>query len=66
MDGIKLSVANAGPDQIGVHLTIAEKVGKTYGSPLTPAMRKKLGIKDGPLVVFDIDERGTLVGIEVV
>lgn len=66
MQGFKLDVNNAGPDQVGIHLTIDEKVGKTFSAALTPAMRKKLGIKNGPLVVFDIDENGTLVGIEVV
>lgn len=66
MQGFKLNVNNSGRDQVGIHLTIADKVGKTFSADLTTAMRKKLGIKNAPLIVFDIDERGTLVGIEVV
>jgi hypothetical protein len=65
MKGVKINVNEAGA-HLGVHITVDEPTGKTHSADLTKAMRKSLGITSGPIVVFDIDERGTLVGIEVV
>lgn len=65
MSGIQINVNEAG-EHLGVHITVDKAVGKTHSDSLSMAMRKELGIKSGPVVVFDIDERGALVGIEVV
>lgn len=65
MKGIQINVNEAG-EHLGVHITVDKAVGKTFSADLTPTMCKELGIKSGPIVVFDIDERGALVGIEVV
>lgn len=68
MSLIKVCVSNAGGDQNGVSISWASgKVVRGGSVHFEQAHATKLGIDlRGLVVVFDLDENGTLIGIEVV
>lgn len=68
MSSIKISVSNAGKDQNGLHVSFAGSDTVAGGSvQFGQDDAARLGINLGGLVVvFDLDNEGRLVGIEVV